>query len=127
MVTIRVPFQPGKAERRRGSSLGERRRHGRSGRPSTREEVVPYPAYAHETRCNTVWAVVVRFSFFWILLYAQTPILEGIKSLYLGRIQLFAHTMCPKKLLPSDAYTVGLVYVKPLEMNAITVNTHWAA
>jgi nucleoside phosphorylase len=29
--------------------------------------------------------------------------------------------MCPKKLLPSDAYTVGLVYVKPLEMNAITV------
>jgi nucleoside phosphorylase len=29
--------------------------------------------------------------------------------------------MCPKKLLPSDAYTVGLIYVKPLEMNAITV------
>jgi nucleoside phosphorylase len=29
--------------------------------------------------------------------------------------------MCPKKLLPSDVYTVGLIYVKPLEMNAITV------
>lgn len=26
-----------------------------------------------------------------------------------------------KKLLLSDAYTVGLLYVKPLEMNAITV------
>jgi nucleoside phosphorylase len=26
-----------------------------------------------------------------------------------------------KKFLPSDAYTVGLIYVKPLEMNAITV------
>lgn len=29
--------------------------------------------------------------------------------------------MSPKKLLPADAYTIGLIYVKPLEMNAITV------
>ena len=29
--------------------------------------------------------------------------------------------MDSKKLLPSDAYTVGLIYVKPLEMHAITV------
>jgi len=29
--------------------------------------------------------------------------------------------MSPKKLLPADAYIVGLIYVKPLEMNAITV------
>jgi nucleoside phosphorylase len=29
--------------------------------------------------------------------------------------------MAPKRLLPSDAFTVGLVYVKPVEMNAITV------
>jgi hypothetical protein len=27
--------------------------------------------------------------------------------------------MCPKKLLPSDAYTVGLIYVKPLEMREL--------
>lgn len=29
--------------------------------------------------------------------------------------------MAPKTLLPANAYTVGLIYVKPLEMNAITV------
>jgi hypothetical protein len=29
--------------------------------------------------------------------------------------------MGPKKLLPSYSYTIGLIYVKPIEMNAITV------
>jgi hypothetical protein len=30
-------------------------------------------------------------------------------------------TMSHKKRLPADAYTIGLVYAKPLEMTAITV------
>jgi hypothetical protein len=29
--------------------------------------------------------------------------------------------MGTKRFLPADAYTIGLIYVKPLEMNAITV------
>jgi hypothetical protein len=29
--------------------------------------------------------------------------------------------MSGKKFLPADAHTVGIIYVKPLEMNAITV------
>jgi len=115
-------FQPNTIRLNAGVWLRSAEISKRKATGSDRQQVAPGHKAAPTTRDDLVLTRVRNTTHHYIRrLFSCSWTLEDTKSLSFGGMRLFARDMGPKKLRSSDAYTIGFIYVKPLEMNAITV------